>query len=106
MVLDFCFDETADLRRVKLFNIVNEFTREALAIDAAHRIDSNGVVATVERLVTSTRRTPASAHQQRPQAHRVDAGGLVPHMGHPHRLHRARITLRDTLGGVLQQTPP
>lgn len=51
--LDFCFDETADLRRIKLLNVVDEFTREALAVDAAHRIDSDGVVATVERLVAS-----------------------------------------------------
>ncbi len=51
--LDFQFDETADLRRIKLLNVVDEFTREALAIDAAHRIDSDGVVATVERLVAS-----------------------------------------------------
>ena len=49
--LDFQFDETADLRRIKLLNIVDEFTREALAIDAAHRIDSDGVVDTIERLV-------------------------------------------------------
>ena len=51
--LDFQFDETADLRRIKLLNIVDEFTREALAIDAAHRIDSDGVVGTVERLAAS-----------------------------------------------------
>ena len=43
--LVFQFDETADLRRVKLLNIVDEFTREALAVEAA-----DGVVA-VERLV-------------------------------------------------------
>ena len=51
--LDFQFDETADLRRIKLLNVVDEFTRKALAVDAAHRIDSDGVVATVERLVAS-----------------------------------------------------
>ena len=51
--LDFPFDETAGLRRIKLLNVVDEFTREALAIDAAHRIDSDGVVAAVERLVAS-----------------------------------------------------
>ena len=49
--LDFQFDETADLRRVKLLNVVDEFTREALAVEAAHSIDSDGVVAVVERLV-------------------------------------------------------
>lgn len=57
--LDFQFDETADLRRIKLLNIVDEFTREALAIEAAHSIDSNTVVATVERLVATRGTAPA-----------------------------------------------
>ena len=39
--LDFQFDETADLRRIKLLNIVDEFTREALAVEAAHSIDAD-----------------------------------------------------------------
>ena len=52
------FDETADLRRIKLLNVVDEFTREALAIDASHSIDADGVVATIERLV-ATRGSPA-----------------------------------------------
>ena len=45
------FDETADLRRIKLLHIVDGFTREALAVDAAHSVDSDHVVATVEVLV-------------------------------------------------------
>ena len=49
--LDFQFDETADLRRIKLLNVVDEYTREALAIDASHSIDADGVIATVQRLV-------------------------------------------------------
>ena len=51
--LDFCFDETADLRRIKLLNVVDEFTREALAIHAARSIDADSVVATIEQLVAS-----------------------------------------------------
>ena len=43
---DFFFDETANLLRIKLLNIVEEFTREALCIDA------DGVIDAVERLVT------------------------------------------------------
>ena len=63
--LDFQFDETAGLRRIKLLNIVDEFTREALAIDAAHSIDADGVVAVIERLV----------HQRGAPAHlRMDNG--------------------------------
>lgn len=43
--------ETSDLRRIKLLNVVDELTREALAVEAAHSIDADGVLATVERLV-------------------------------------------------------
>jgi putative transposase len=48
--VDFQFDETADYKRLKLTNIVDEFTREALATDVARSIDADGVVATLERL--------------------------------------------------------
>ena len=48
---DFQFDEIADLRRIKLLNVVDEFTRGALAIGAAYSIDADGVVAAIERLV-------------------------------------------------------
>jgi len=50
--LDFEFDETADLRRLKLLNIVDEHTREALAMDVNRSITGDGVVAVLERLVT------------------------------------------------------
>ena len=49
--LDFQFDETADLRRLKLLNIVDEHTREALAMDVARSLDADAVVTCIERLV-------------------------------------------------------
>ena len=51
--LDFQFDETADLRRLKLLNIVDEHTREALATDVARSITADHVVAVLERLVAA-----------------------------------------------------
>lgn len=50
--LDFQFDETADLRRLKLLNIVDEHTREALAMDVDRSMGADQVVACVERLVS------------------------------------------------------
>jgi putative transposase len=50
--LVFEFDETADLRRLKLLNIVDEHTREALAMDAGRSITADKVVACLDRLVT------------------------------------------------------
>ena len=58
-------DETSDLRRIKLLNVVDELTREALAVEAAHSIDADGVLAAVERLV---------AHRGAPAHLRMDNG--------------------------------
>ena len=49
--LDFQFDETADLRRLKLLNLVDEHTREALAMDVDRSMGADQVVAVIERLV-------------------------------------------------------
>ena len=49
--LDFQFDETSDGRRLKLLNVVDEFTREALAMRVGRSCDADAVVATIETLV-------------------------------------------------------
>jgi putative transposase len=49
--LDFQFDETANYRRLKILNVVDEFTREALAMDVGRSFRSDDVVSTIERLV-------------------------------------------------------
>ena len=52
--LDFQFDETAAQRRLKLFNVIDEFTREALAIHVDHSINADGVVEVVEAIAAVT----------------------------------------------------
>ena len=49
--LDFQFDQTADGRVLKLLNIVDEHTREALAMVAARRINADATAATLDRIV-------------------------------------------------------
>jgi transposase InsO family protein len=49
--LDFQFDETADLRRLKLLNVVDEHTREALAMRVGRSCTADDVVAVIEALV-------------------------------------------------------
>ena len=49
--IDFQFDETADRRRLKLCNIVDEFTREALAMDVGRTCTANDIVTIIEGLV-------------------------------------------------------
>jgi putative transposase len=46
--------ETADYRRLKLANIVivDEFTREALAMEVTRSIGANGLIAVLDRLVS------------------------------------------------------
>jgi len=56
--LDFQFDQTADGRILKLLHVVDEFTREALAIECHRRIDADKTVATLERLVTERGTAP------------------------------------------------
>ncbi len=55
--LDFQFDETADQRRLKLLNIVDEHTREALAMRVGRTCGADQVVAVIEGLV-ATRGAP------------------------------------------------
>lgn len=49
--MDFQFDTTADGRTLKMLNIIDEFTREALAIEVGRCIDADGVVEVLDRLV-------------------------------------------------------
>lgn len=49
--VDFQFDETYDRRRIKLCNIVDEYTREALAIRVARTCTGDDLVHELSRLV-------------------------------------------------------
>jgi putative transposase len=49
--LDFQHDATTDGRELKFLNIVDEFTREALAIEVERTIDADETVETLKRLV-------------------------------------------------------
>jgi len=57
--LDFQHDATTDGRELKFLNIVDEFTREALAVEVERTIDADQTVAVVERLVAE-RGVPAN----------------------------------------------
>jgi transposase InsO family protein len=50
--LDFQFDQHSDGKMLKILNVVDEFTREALATDVERSIDADGVVRCLERLAT------------------------------------------------------
>lgn len=63
--LDFQFDTTADGRILKLLHVVDEYTREALGIEVARRIDADATVAVLDRI---------AAHRGAPERIRMDNG--------------------------------
>jgi putative transposase len=56
--LDYQFDQTRDGRLLKLLNVVDEHTREALTIEVARRIDADTTVNVLDRLVTQRGTVP------------------------------------------------
>ena len=56
--LDYQYDQTEDGRRLKLLNIVDEHTREALTIEVARRIDADATVKVLDRLVVERAAAP------------------------------------------------
>jgi transposase InsO family protein len=56
---DFCFDQTTDIKTLKVLSITDEFTREALAIRVDRSMTADGTVAVLERIVAGTGRSPA-----------------------------------------------
>ena len=48
--MDFQFDTTADGRQMKMLNVIDEFTRECLAIEVDRSIDADHVVDVLERI--------------------------------------------------------
>ena len=57
--IDFQWDQTADGHNLKLLHVVDEFTREALAIECHRRIDADHTVNVLDRVVAERRSTPA-----------------------------------------------
>jgi putative transposase len=55
---DFQWDVTEDGRAVKLLYVVDEFTREALVMEADRSIDADKVVDVLDRIVREQRRRP------------------------------------------------
>jgi transposase InsO family protein len=56
--LDFQFDVTSDGRTFKCLHVVDEHTREALAIRVERGIDADQTVSVLERIVSSCNRSP------------------------------------------------
>jgi len=58
--LDFQFDTTTDGRILKLLHVVDEHTREALAVEVERRIDADHTVRVLDRIVEAGSARPSS----------------------------------------------
>jgi putative transposase len=52
LALDFQFDQTSDGRMLKILNVIDEFTRECVAMVVARSIDADAVVRCLERIAS------------------------------------------------------
>ena len=102
--LDFQFDQTADGRVLKLLNIVDEHTREALAVVAARRINADATAATLDRIVAGRGTAPGYIRcDKRARAHGQRAARLVPVQRYGQQLHRARCAVGKPIRRVVQR---
>ena len=102
--LDFQFDQTADGRVLKLLNIVDEHTREALAVVAARRINADATAATLDRIVAW--RGTAPGYIRCDNGPELTANALrdwCRFSGTGSSLHRARRAVGEPVPGVVQR---
>lgn len=57
--MDFQFDTLADGRTFKMLNVIDKFSREALAIEVDHSIDADHIVKVLDRLALERDGPPA-----------------------------------------------
>lgn len=101
--MDFQFDTTADGRTMKMLNVIDEFTREALTIEIDRCIDADGVVDVLDRL---------ALQHGTPHYVRFDNGPeFVAHAVHDwcrfnstaSLFHRSRLTMAERLDRIVQR---
>ena len=85
--LDFQFDQTSDARMLKLLNVIDEYTRECLAIDVERSIDTDGVVRCLDRIAAERGAPKYLRFDNGPEFIAVSRGRLVPVQQHRHGVH-------------------
>ena len=104
--IDFQFDETADRRRLKLANIVDEYTREALAMRVGRSCTADDLLVALDRLV-AVHGAPSSLRcDNGPELIALGAARLVPTVTRRDQLHRTGIALGEPLRRELQRPRP
>jgi transposase InsO family protein len=104
--LDFQFDTTVDGRTVKLLHVVDEHTREALAIEVARSIDADHTVRVLDRIVATGRRPELLRSDNGPELTANAAAGLVPLRRQRPGVHRARLALGEPVRRIVWKPRP
>jgi putative transposase len=56
--MDFVFDQTTEMKTLKILVVTDEFTKEALAIEVERSITADDTVAVLDQIVATRRKTP------------------------------------------------
>jgi hypothetical protein len=96
--MDFQFDATADWRRIKFLNVIDEYSRLCLTIRVGRRCKARDVVAMLEeltRLYPAPRLSSAATTVRSSLPMRSDAGARAPARERPtsSQDHRGRTAL-------------
>ena len=94
---DFVFDSCANGQQLKCLTVIDEFTRECLAIRVARRINSFGVIETMADVMLCQRRAGTYPIRQRRRDDGKDCTQLVCKAWSKDALHRARKPLGERL---------
>jgi putative transposase len=105
--LDYQFDQTRDGRILKLLNIVDEHTREALTIAVDRRIDADTTVSVLDGLVAERGTTPRFIRcDNDPELTANALRDWCRFIPSRDQLHRARRALAEPLCGELRRPAP
>ena len=103
--LDFQHDQTADGRALRILNVVDEYTREALAMHVDRSITAGEVVTVLEHLVC-TRGAPTYLRCDNGTELTARAHRLVSVLRDVDELHRSGLAVAKRVRGVLQRPRP
>ena len=100
---DFVHHRTYDGRAFRMLNVLDEFTRESLAIRVRRKLSSIDVIDVLTDLFILRGIPGVHPLRQRPGVRRRDRAPVDRCGGRPHRLHRAGLALGERLYRELQR---
>ena len=101
---DFQSDVTSCGRHIRFFNVIDEYTRTALAIIARRSFTASDVVAALENIIAETGTAPTYVRcDNGPRIHRRRTDQLVQHRRRGHRLHRPGFTVAERFRRIVQR---